>query len=105
MRAVRHVATPLFRLAHEVWRPCDNTAMELELDHFYNHGFGWVCRRCEGGSGEAGPDRKHARFYLEGEAESKSPSLTNSAIAKWADPAQTILICPRCGLTEQVDKR
>jgi hypothetical protein len=79
--------------------------MDMELDHFYNHGFGWVCRRCEGELQGSDAEEQHARFYLEGEAESKAPSLTSRAIAKWTDPAQTTLICPRCGLTEPVDKR
>ena len=40
----------------------------------------------------------------EGEAESKDPALANPALAKWADPEQRILVCPRCGITEPVEK-
>ena len=73
-----------------------------ELNDFFNDGFGWKCRHC---SREIGSDTTvHSRFFLEGEAESKTPSLTNSALAKWADAARTILTCPRCGLTEAAEK-
>lgn len=77
-----------------------------ELNDFYNSGFGWICRHCESelkaeqGVGEG----EHARFYREGEAEAKQPNLSNLALAKWADPARTTLICPRCGITELVEK-
>ncbi len=40
----------------------------------------------------------------EGEAESKQPKLSNLALAKWADAAQRILSCPRCGTSELADK-
>ena len=75
----------------------------IQLNDFYNDGFGWVCRHCEREMSTA-PDRSHSRLFREGEAESKDPQLTNHALAKWADPAQRILVCPRCGITEPVEK-
>ena len=75
----------------------------IELNDFYNEGFGWICRHCKreivGGSTE-----ETSRLMREGEAESKAPSLSTDALAKWADPARTILMCPRCGITEMVEK-
>ena len=77
----------------------------IELDDFYNEGFGWICRHCERELAVAeNSSTKHSRLLREGEAESKEPRLSNQALAKWFDPAQTILICPRCGLVEAVDK-
>ena len=73
------------------------------LDNFYNEGFGWVCRHCEREMrqpAEAGP----SRLLREGEAEGKNPNLSTYALAKWADPAQRILECPRCGVSELADK-
>lgn len=78
----------------------------LELNDFYNDGFGWICRQCERelNVNKNNPGRL-SRIMSEGEAESKQFSLSTQALAKWADPAERILVCPRCGITEPVDKR
>ncbi len=84
----------------------------IEIDNFYNDGFGWVCKACERELAEtASPldtDGTNAtklnRIMREGEAESKQPRLSNQALAKWADKAKQTLMCPRCGIVEQVDK-
>lgn len=76
-----------------------------ELNDFYNDGFGWICRHCERELAKAEqPENKRSRLLTEGEAESKSPRLSSLALAKWADPAQRTLVCPRCGITELADK-
>lgn len=76
-----------------------------ELNDFYNDGFGWVCRPCEREFVlKAEPEVSHSRLMREGEAESKNPRLSNAALAKWLDPAERILVCPRCGITESADK-
>jgi hypothetical protein len=78
---------------------------KIELQDFYNEGFGWICRRCEQELKEQEiSSNNQSRLMREGEAESKNPRLSNSALAKWMDKAQTTLICPRCGITELVDK-
>lgn len=74
----------------------------MGLEHFYNSGFGWVCRYCEKQLEEEG-DRP-SRLMAEGEAESKTPRLSTKALAKWADPEQRTLVCPRCGVTELIDR-
>ena len=75
---------------------------KIELNDFYNEGFGWICRACE-------RDLKTeivsgGRLMREGEAESKQPALSSLALAKWADKARQTLLCPRCGITELADK-
>ncbi|HEX6279218.1 MAG TPA: hypothetical protein VFZ49_04305 [Pyrinomonadaceae bacterium] len=75
-----------------------------ELDDFYNAGFGWVCRHCERELAGTEGRSEHARFFVEGEAESKSPRMSNPALARWQDAAQTVLTCPRCSITEAVSK-
>jgi len=76
-----------------------------ELNDFYNHGFGWICRPCERELAviDTKP-QKHSRVFQEGEAESRNPVLSNVALAKWTDKTQRFLTCPRCGLTEAVEK-
>lgn len=79
---------------------------KLELNDFYNDGFGWICKHCERElkAESASLNEKHSRLLREGEAESKQPRFSNQAMAKWADPARRTLICPRCGITELADK-
>jgi hypothetical protein len=78
----------------------------MDLDNFFNDGFGWVCRACDRELNDTDdPDEAgHARFFREGEAEAKTPRLSNPALAKWLDPARTTLTCPRCGVTEPAEK-
>ncbi len=77
----------------------------LELNDFYNDGFGWICKPCERElKQQIISDNKTSRLMSEGEAESKQPKLSNLALAKWADAAQRTLVCPRCGITELADK-
>lgn len=73
-----------------------------ELNDFYNAGFGWICRHCE--TARDVEAESQSRLMSEGEAESKQPTLSTSALAKWADPAHRYLICPTCGIRELVDK-
>jgi hypothetical protein len=75
----------------------------IQLNDFYNDGFGWICRQCEIELSRQ-PDATHSRLLREGEAESKNPSLSNQALAKWADAEQRTLLCPRCGITEPVER-
>ena len=80
---------------------------KLELNDFYNEGFGWICKHCERElekQTNAAAPKKHSRLMREGEAECKQPELSNAALAKWADAAERTLMCPRCGITELADK-
>ncbi len=75
-----------------------------ELNDFYNDGFGWICLACEGELKLQNETAKHSRLMSEGEAESKNPRFSNSALAKWADQEHRTLMCPQCGIKESVDK-
>jgi hypothetical protein len=75
----------------------------IELNDFYNDGFGWVCRHCERELARPQTDGP-SRLLTEGEGEGKVPKLSHTALAKWADPEQRILVCPRCGITEPVER-
>lgn len=81
--------------------------------NFSNDGFGWTCRRCAGQTNssappdESLPDRNNAgtlaRFFTEGEAEERdTPALAAPALARWRDSSQRTLVCPRCGVEEEV---
>ena len=79
---------------------------KLELNDFYNDGFGWICKQCERELRQPVEDStaKKSRLMSEGEAESKQPKLSVLALAKWTDQTNRTLMCPRCGITEPVDK-
>lgn len=79
---------------------------KYELNDFYNDGFGWICKICERElkQSKALSGEKTSRLMREGETESKQPKLSNAALAKWTDVSQRTLICPRCGITESVEK-
>jgi hypothetical protein len=72
------------------------------LVNFYNKGFGWICRKCERELSSNAGESKHSRLMTEGEAESRDPRLSNSAIARWTDTNRTALFCPRCEITERM---
>ncbi|MER3430124.1 MAG: hypothetical protein C4325_08380 [Blastocatellia bacterium] len=80
----------------------------MKAKDFVNDGFGWACRHClaeiadDCGSGTSS-GRPLPRLFTEGEAESKTPTLANPALARWADPARRMLVCPHCGITELID--
>jgi hypothetical protein len=75
----------------------------IELNDFYNDGFGWICRHCERDLA-TGRNEGHSRLLREGEAESKTPRLSTAALAKWTDASQTVLVCPRCAISESVER-
>jgi hypothetical protein len=77
---------------------------KIELNDFYNDGFGWICKACEREQKNRQPEEKTSRLMREGELESKQLKLSNTALAKWSDSSQRSLICPRCGIMELADK-
>ncbi len=78
----------------------------MELNDFFNDGFGWKCRHCERELNTKREDGgRRSRIMSEGEAESKKPELSNKGLAKWADPAHRYLMCPICGIRELADPK
>jgi hypothetical protein len=77
----------------------------LEIDHFINEGFGWMCKHCSAvRQARVNEQATRARFFTEGEAEEKEPQLSAPALARWTSPTRRALKCPRCGIEEPVDK-
>ncbi len=71
-------------------------------EHFVNDGFGWACRRCrESGGGATEGGATLPRFFREGEAEEGGPRL-EAPVARWKDEGRRTLVCPRCGVEEEV---
>ncbi|MBE7516998.1 MAG: hypothetical protein HS105_10375 [Chloracidobacterium sp.] len=76
----------------------------IELADFYNDGTGWTCRHCARELAAEDDPTAHSRFYREGEMETKIFKLSSVGLAKWLDPERETLICPRCGVTERVNR-
>jgi hypothetical protein len=77
----------------------------MEIEHFINPGYGWLCKHCLGEmETRASRSEGRARFFTEGEAEEKEPELSSHALARWRDAARVVLFCPRCGIEEMVNK-
>lgn len=73
----------------------------LRFTKFKNDGFGWACLNCAVPADEDESDTGRSRLMREGESESKNPTLSSTALAKWADRDERILECPRCGAREK----
>ena len=85
--------------------PNPQSLTPMEIEHFINEGFGWVCKHCSAvNAARAGENLARARFFSEGEAEEKEPKLSTPALARWTSPSRRALVCPRCGIEEVVDK-
>jgi hypothetical protein len=73
-----------------------------ETEHFINTGFGWTCKRClaqtNARADASDADARLPRFFNEGEAEERDPTL--SALARWRDDSRQTLVCHRCGIEE-----
>ncbi|MBA2733831.1 MAG: hypothetical protein H0U54_13170 [Acidobacteria bacterium] len=77
----------------------------MEIDHFINEGFGWMCKHCSAEmEARVAEQETRARFFSEGEAEEKEPRLSTPALARWTNPARRTLACPRCKIEEMIDK-
>jgi hypothetical protein len=77
----------------------------LEIDHFINEGFGWVCKHCSAETpARVNEKSTRSRFFMEGEAEEREPQLSTPALARWTSPTRRALFCPRCGIEELIDK-
>ena len=73
------------------------------MEHFRNTGYGWTCKRCSDEQTErAAQKSERARFFSEGEAEEREPQLAAVALARWRDDEHKTLVCPRCGVEEQL---
>jgi hypothetical protein len=77
----------------------------IETTHFINTGFGWVCKHCSAEESERdGQAEGRARFFSEGEAETKEPQLSTPALARWRDATRQALVCPLCSIEETINK-
>ena len=75
-----------------------------ETTHFVNEGYGWTCKRCDDSAAQDAPpaDSPLPRFFREGEAEERETKLSNPSLARWKDDSHRTLVCPLCGVEEEL---
>ena len=61
----------------------------IETENFFKANYGWFCKRCQ----------KRDKHKLNSQ---KNESTLYPA--RWLDASRKILICPKCGVTEEIDK-
>lgn len=76
------------------------------MKNFVNDGYGWACKRCSEDETKRASAREPSlpRFFREGEAEEREPRLSTHALARWKDDTRRSLVCPRCGVEEDVSE-
>lgn len=84
-------------------RPVPAGSPVNQTNHFFNLGYGWLCKHCSAEDAE----RKHhdhgirAPFFTEGKDE-KGPNLSTPPLARWTDSTRQSLTCPRCDIQEMI---
>ena len=67
-----------------------------QTTHFFNLGYGWLCKHCSAESAE----RKQQDRHNHAVHHTQPPAL-----AKWTDESRSGLMCPRCGIQEHFSRR
>jgi len=66
-----------------------------QTTHFFNLGYGWLCKHCSAEDAE----RKHHHHH-------SAQKPQGPAFARWVDQEQWRgLICPRCNISENLNRR
>ena len=65
--------------------------MVHQTTHFFNLGYGWLCKHCSSETAE----RKQQHRHNHAASKPQPPPL-----ARWVDQSHSGLICPRCGIQE-----
>ena len=69
-----------------------------QTTHFFNLGYGWLCKHC---SAENTERKQHHKQHHPPEANRNAPL----PLAKWVeDDGLRGLVCPRCGIAEPVSR-
>ena len=77
-----------------------------QTNHFFDLGYGWLCKHCSAEDADAGQQQseQRTRFFSDSQAGGNEPRLSTPALARWTDASRQTLACPRCGIEEMVSK-
>jgi len=78
-----------------------------QTNHFFNLGYGWLCKHCSAEDAERKQHNHHHTRSLpsaEPAEERNNCKLSDLALAKWVDEERHGLACPRCGIEEPLTR-
>jgi len=76
-----------------------------ETNHFFNLGYGWLCKHCSAEDAEHHEDKGSIwSFFHKSQAEKKTPRFPSLVLARWTDATRRTLSCPRCSIEEPLNK-
>jgi hypothetical protein len=75
-----------------------------QTNHFFNLGYGWLCKHCSAADSEAKnqPPEIRAGFFSHADLEKKEGESRALALASWTNSSRLALTCPRCGIEETI---
>jgi hypothetical protein len=75
-----------------------------QTNHFFDLGYGWLCKHCSAADTEANHQPQTARgsVFNNAEPEKQAAKPPGLALATWTDPSRQGLVCPRCGIRETI---
>ncbi|HKZ77941.1 MAG TPA: hypothetical protein VJ124_06415 [Pyrinomonadaceae bacterium] len=76
-----------------------------ETNHFFDLGYGWLCKHCSAESAETKQNlRDVAAAVVAEDRKEQKEEVSQLALARWTDASRQALTCPRCGLEELISK-
>jgi len=73
-----------------------------QTNHFFDLGYGWLCKHCSAADTEATRQPPtHGNFFRHA-ATNEQHAKPSLALASWTDASRQALVCPRCGIEEQI---
>jgi hypothetical protein len=76
-----------------------------QTNHFFNMGYGWLCKHCSAEDAERKQqDRLNPGQLSKTGMEGRGPKVPTLALAKWSNEDRHDLTCPRCGIEEQLTR-
>jgi hypothetical protein len=78
-----------------------------QTNHFFDLGYGWLCKHCSAADAEAKhlPSSTGKGFFRSSDTEKQPAELSGLPLATWSDLSRRALACPRCGIHETVTNR
>ena len=72
-----------------------------QTNHFFNLGYGWLCKHCSAEDAERNQQRRAPDITAgaDGGVKDRNSQL---AIATWTDSTRHVLTCPRCRIEEAI---